>query len=172
MQARDRTTPALPSVSSSSSHRDDDPTSAQRIWRTLYSECITFLITSREIHPERFMLREATHPNNESALLMWLHDAQARNIPVNGLLLRKRAEQLVVVLGNDDVTFSNGPFQGEAWRDVHASLGEFNSASVDAITEWKANVLPMFLARYEDKDIFNSDESGLFYKTKPNRRPC
>ncbi|KAH6935735.1 hypothetical protein HPB50_008676 [Hyalomma asiaticum] len=42
----------------------------------------------------------------ESTLLMWLRDARSRDIPVNGLLLRKRAEQLAVVLGHDDgVTF-------------------------------------------------------------------
>lgn len=27
----------------------------------------------------------------------------------------------------------------------------------------------MLLARYEDKDVFNADESGLFYKTKANK---
>ncbi|KAH6925205.1 hypothetical protein HPB50_001649 [Hyalomma asiaticum] len=53
-------------------------------------------------------MRKAAHPDVESALLMWLRDARARGIPLNGLLLRSRAEQLAVILGHGDITFSEG----------------------------------------------------------------
>ncbi|KAH8038456.1 hypothetical protein HPB51_001571 [Rhipicephalus microplus] len=46
---------------------------------------------SGDMQPKRFRLREASYPDVEEALLMWLRDARSRNIPVNGLLLRKRA---------------------------------------------------------------------------------
>ncbi|KAH7973318.1 hypothetical protein HPB52_024126 [Rhipicephalus sanguineus] len=49
---------------------------------------------SGEVQEKRFRMRKAAHPDVESALLMWLRDARARGIPVNGLLLRSRAEQL------------------------------------------------------------------------------
>ncbi|KAG0433519.1 hypothetical protein HPB47_019824 [Ixodes persulcatus] len=63
---------------------------------------------SGELQEKRFRMRKAAHPEVESALLMWLRDARARGIPVNGLLLRSRAEQLAVILGHGDVTFSEG----------------------------------------------------------------
>lgn len=127
---------------------------------------------SGEINPKRFRLREATHPEVESALLMWLRDARARDIPVNGLMLRKRAEQLAVILGHNDVTFSDGwleRFKARHGVTFMQICGERNSVSVDAVAEWKENELPTFLARYDDKDIFNADESGLFYKAKPTK---
>lgn len=46
---------------------------------------------SGEIQEKRFRMRKAAHPDVESGLLMWLRDARARGIPVNGLLLRSRA---------------------------------------------------------------------------------
>ncbi|KAH6925045.1 hypothetical protein HPB50_027403 [Hyalomma asiaticum] len=63
---------------------------------------------SSEIQEKRFQMRRVVHPDVESALLMWLWDVCSRGIPVNGLLLRSRAEKLVVTLGHDDVTFSEG----------------------------------------------------------------
>ncbi|KAH9374468.1 hypothetical protein HPB48_012474 [Haemaphysalis longicornis] len=47
---------------------------------------------------KRIRLRGASYPKVEEALLLWLRDALAKNIPVNGVLLRKRAEQLAFLL--------------------------------------------------------------------------
>ncbi|KAH8042048.1 hypothetical protein HPB51_020161 [Rhipicephalus microplus] len=63
---------------------------------------------SGDLQPKRFRLREASYPDVEEALLMWLRDARSRNIPVNGLLLRKRAEQLAVVLNQEQFQCSEG----------------------------------------------------------------
>nr|XP_037275623.1 zinc finger protein 287-like [Rhipicephalus microplus] len=38
-----------------------------------------------DLQPKRFRLREASYPDVEETLLMWLPDARSRNIPVNGL---------------------------------------------------------------------------------------
>ncbi|KAH7951741.1 hypothetical protein HPB52_012172 [Rhipicephalus sanguineus] len=82
--------------------------SKQTVSSIVNNKSITGKQVAGEINPKRFRLREATYPDVESALLMWLRDAPSRNIPVNGLLLRKRAEQLAVVLGHDD----GGGFRG------------------------------------------------------------
>lgn len=49
-------------------------------------------------------------------------------------------------------------FQGEA-------------AGIDnhALTDWQENVLKPDLANYNADDIFNIDESGLFFELLPNR---
>lgn len=45
------------------------------------------------------------------------------------------------------------------------------SASVDdtVVDDWKMQSLPAILAGFEPRDIFNADESGLFYKMRPGK---
>ncbi|KAH8034211.1 hypothetical protein HPB51_021881 [Rhipicephalus microplus] len=106
-------------------------------------------------------------------LLMWLCDARSRNIPVNGLLLMKRAAQLAAVLGHDDdITFSDGWLKRSKARHSVTFMqvrSECNCMSVNAIAKWQTNELPALLASYDEKDVFIADESGSFYKAKLNR---
>lgn len=130
---------------------------------------------SGDLQPKRFRLRKASYPNVEEALLMWLRDARSRNIPVNGLLLRKRAEQLAVVLNQEQFQCSEGWLS--RFKSRHAIAfkclsGE--SASVDdtVVADWIADVLPAHLEGYAPRDVFNADESGIFYKLKPGKTFC
>lgn len=127
---------------------------------------------SGEIQEKRFRMRKAAHPDVESALLMWLRDARARGIPVNGLLLRSRAEQLAVILGHGDVTFSEGwlsRFKARHGVVFSAMCGERDSVNESVVSDWQTNRLPALLAKYEDRNIFNADESGLVYKARPSK---
>ncbi|KAH6932753.1 hypothetical protein HPB50_009191 [Hyalomma asiaticum] len=81
---------------------------------------------------------------------MWLHDARARNIPFNGLLLRKEAEHLAVVLGHNDVTINDEwleRFKRRYGATFEQVCGKRNGMSVNAMSEWKADDLPALLAR-------------------------
>ena len=52
---------------------------------------------------------------------------------------------------------------------VHKKLhGEASSAALTAASYWKDNVLDIIRANSQDKDIFNLDETGIFYKMLPN----
>ncbi|KAL3206246.1 hypothetical protein MRX96_040289 [Rhipicephalus microplus] len=53
---------------------------------------------SGDLQPKRFRLREASYPDVEEALLMWLRDARSQNIPVNGLLLQNAQSNLPLFL--------------------------------------------------------------------------
>ncbi|KAH8042288.1 hypothetical protein HPB51_021372 [Rhipicephalus microplus] len=110
---------------------------------------------SGDLQPKRFRLREASYPDVEEALLMWLRDARSRNIPVNGLLLRKRAEQLAVVLNQEQFQCSEGWLS--RFKSRHAIAfkclsGE--SASVDdtVVADWIADVLPAHIEGYAPRD--------------------
>lgn len=124
-----------------------------------------------DLQPKRFRLRDASFPEVEDALLVWLRDARSRNIPVNGFLLRKRAEQLSVILGQDDFKCSEGwlnRFKSRHGISFKCMSGE--SASVDdSVVDWKTQSLPEILEGYEPRDVFNADESGLFYKMRPGK---
>jgi hypothetical protein len=45
------------------------------------------------------------------------------------------------------------------------------SAAVDetVVEDYVSTTLPNFLRDYDSKDVFNMDETGLFYKLLPNR---
>ncbi|KAL3216243.1 hypothetical protein MRX96_006433 [Rhipicephalus microplus] len=61
-----------------------------------------------DLQPKRFRLREASYPDVEETLLMWLPDARSRNIPVNGLSVRIRTEQLAFAFNQEQFHCSEG----------------------------------------------------------------
>lgn len=49
------------------------------------------------------------------------------------------------------------------------ACGESNEVSEEDCQKWKAEILPSLLEKYNESDIFNADESGLFYKCLPDK---
>ena len=47
--------------------------------------------------------------------------------------------------------------------------GESKDVNQYDVKEWHSSVLPRILKEYQPKDIFNADETGLFYKLLPNK---
>ena len=47
--------------------------------------------------------------------------------------------------------------------------GEANSVPKDIVDDWLCNELPSLLEEYDPKDVFNADETGLFFKLLPDR---
>ncbi|KAH8022347.1 hypothetical protein HPB51_023400 [Rhipicephalus microplus] len=58
--------------------------------------------------PDRKRLREAAYPDLENAVLLWLKRARSSNLPINGPILREKAEELSLRLGIDDFKCSDG----------------------------------------------------------------
>lgn len=50
-----------------------------------------------------------------------------------------------------------------------AVQGEEGSVNVGELTDWQTSVLRDELEKYEPKDVFNLDETGLFWKLQPNK---
>ncbi|GBM58486.1 Tigger transposable element-derived protein 4 [Araneus ventricosus] len=48
-------------------------------------------------------------------------------------------------------------------------VGEAASVCSSDINHWMENVWPDIIRNYNEKDIFNADETGLFYKLTPNQ---
>lgn len=120
--------------------------------------------------PKKFRLREATFPEVEDALLIWPHDARSRDIPVNGLLLRKRAEPLAAILGHDDFLCSDGwlsRFKARHGVTFKCISGESDGVDDGVVANWKNQPLPGLLAGYEPHNISNADERGPYYKMRP-----
>lgn len=119
----------------------------------------------------RSKLRKSSHPAVEEALLLWIQDARSKNIPLNGPLIQERAKQLAFGL---DIEFeaSQGWFDrfkrrhGISYKSV---CGESRAADENSVKQWKEETLPTLLRGWKASDIFNLDESGIFFKMLPGR---
>ncbi|UYV75599.1 hypothetical protein LAZ67_13000702 [Cordylochernes scorpioides] len=75
-------------------------------------------------------------------------------------------------MGQDNFEASNGwleKFKARRNIDFKRLHGEAGSVDANSIATWKGGIIPSLLAKYSPQDIFNADETGLFYKLLPNR---
>ncbi len=101
----------------------------------------------------------------------WSCTARSKGVPVTGRLIQEKALMLSLEMGHDDFTASNGWLQCFQKRhNIRSAVlhGEAASVSEDTVADWKQR-LPSICEGYELADIFNADETGLFYRTLPDR---
>ena len=117
-------------------------------------------------------LRLAEYEDVEQCLSKWFTQCRNQNIPLGGPMVKTKAEQFAARLGHNDFKASNGWVDNFIKRhDIgfRKVSGESASVSDEVCSEWKA-LLPSLLAEYEPHNIFNADETGLFFKCAPLRR--
>ena len=116
-------------------------------------------------------MRKSTYADVEDALFLWLKDARTKSVPVSGPLLKEKANKFAKDMG---VTFNCS----DGWLDrfkrrkdvtFRVISGEAHSAPQQSVDHWLKNELPKILLRYEEKDVFNADETGLFFKLLPEK---
>jgi hypothetical protein len=107
----------------------------------------------------------------ENILFTWYQQARASNIPVDGAILWGKVKIIAAHLNIENFTPSKGWIA--RFRDRHGLVykklaGE--SAAVDSkSTETWLERLPSLLEGYEQRDIYNADQTGLFYNVLPDR---
>lgn len=115
-------------------------------------------------------LRQSTHNDIEKALLQWFTDKRSRGIPISGPLLQKKAEEFGKALGKEDYKCSESWIKRFRARNniVPGKIsGESGSVDVEVTDQWIKTVWPNVRKNYEDEEIFNADETGLFFKLTP-----
>ncbi|GBN47339.1 Tigger transposable element-derived protein 4 [Araneus ventricosus] len=95
----------------------------------------------------------------------------AKKIPVSGSTIQHKGKELADPLGIENFSASN------LWLDrfrirnnitCRSLCGEAADVDPSSCEGWQES-LPLFLARYNDKDIFNMDEKTLFFRALPNK---
>ncbi|XP_043469542.1 tigger transposable element-derived protein 4-like [Leptopilina heterotoma] len=107
----------------------------------------------------------------ENCLLEWIKEIRDKNIPMDGPLLKEKARDFATKIGIQDFSASNGWFEGFKRRHdiVFKTLsGESKSVDVRVCNQWTKD-LPNLLTEYDPEDIYNADETGLFFKCLPNK---
>ncbi|KAK1343146.1 hypothetical protein QTO34_015921 [Cnephaeus nilssonii] len=125
---------------------------------------------SLRFDPKRKRLRTAFYTDLEEALMRWYRIAQCLNVPVNGPMLRLKANDFAQKLGHNDFKCSNGwldRFKSRYGLVFRAQPVEATGVSVDPSAVWHQNILPYYLNDYHPKNVFNIKETGLLYRMLP-----
>lgn len=107
----------------------------------------------------------------DHCLLKWFTQKRANNMTITNAVLQAKAQEFGKKLNYCDFKCS------ESWivrfkrrHNITSAkiVGEAAEVNVDVVNDWLQNKWPDIRTNYKDKDIFNGDETGLFYKLTPN----
>ena len=108
--------------------------------------------------------RRCLYPELNEKIFEWVSSARAKNIPITGRMIQEKAIILSTELGYDDFTASNGWLNRFQIRhNIKCSIlsGESADVPTDVIEDWSKR-LSDICSGYDDKNIFNCDETGYF----------
>ncbi|XP_023721482.1 tigger transposable element-derived protein 4-like [Cryptotermes secundus] len=117
-------------------------------------------------------LRKPERSDVDEALLKWFKQQRSDNVPVSGPLLMVKAEEFAKKLKDEEFVC------GAGWTDKfklrhNITFGKVSGAArgvnTETTTEWLTAVWPSIRKGYADKDIFNADETGIFFRLTPDR---
>ena len=121
--------------------------------------------SSTSLNRKRKMRKTGNEEINE-LLLKWFTDCTARRIPVTGPLMKEKALQFASQLSNEDFKASNGWLDSFVKRNnikfgkLH---GEAGDVADETVADWKSKLTEL-CAGYSPRDIYNMDETGLFFR--------
>lgn len=119
----------------------------------------------------RKWLRQVTYKDVEQALFKWFVSARTMNVPISGPLMLATANVFVSLLGFLEFNPGNGWIHRFKERHgiVYKSVsGEGASVDAEKAEQWLEGKLEE-VRRYEENEVYNADETGLFYQMRPFR---
>lgn len=128
-------------------------------------------VASGSVSSKTKRLRTAKYENLETELLQWFKNVRHNNVSLSGPIIRIKAKEIADRLKISDFQFSDGWFARFKKRHNITSqkvCGEANKISEETADEWIKSFL-MILENYDPDDVFNMDESGMFFNLQPDR---
>ncbi|XP_064461630.1 tigger transposable element-derived protein 4-like [Ornithodoros turicata] len=125
-----------------------------------------------EFAPKRKRMRTAAHKDLEDVLLAWIRQARSSNLPVSGVVLRAKAEEIALRLHVEGFSCSDGWLDrfrkrhGLVFRSIVGESADVNDA---ACTDWRSSRLKDLMEEYDAVDIYNVDETALYYQLLPQK---
>ena len=115
--------------------------------------------------------RKTDHEEINKVVWEWFKDMSRRKLPISGSVLQEKALQFAEDLGNTEFKASNGCLESFRKRNNIAfdvKSGEKADADIAVVKHWKEK-LPTLLEGYNPCDIFNMNETGLFFRTTEDK---
>ena len=106
----------------------------------------------------------------ERDLVTWFHQARSENIRLNGPILLEKAQSLAIQMNSDFVPTKSWLERLKKRENINSQKlhGNKKAADLEGAETWVSTVLLSVIQDYVPSDVFNADESGLFYKTTPS----
>lgn len=125
-------------------------------------------------NPNIQKLRKPQHEKLDQSLLKWFTQQRSSGVTINGPILKSKAEELGNKLGDDGNEFTCSRSWIERFKKRHNIAsgkisGEAASVDMNVVAEWLRNKWPTIRQHFHNDDIFNADETGLFYKLTPDK---
>ncbi|XP_061890779.1 tigger transposable element-derived protein 4-like [Entelurus aequoreus] len=115
-------------------------------------------------------IKLAKNPDVEKALYLWYCDVRKKHptLPLRRDLLSQKAEQFARDLGAANFIPSNGWFTRFKQRyNLTYKRVCGRDGNVSQLGDWKARLAKIF-SDYQPRDIYNADETALFFKRTPD----
>ena len=116
-------------------------------------------------HTKYLSHHQLQYPEIDEECWKFFCKVHSKNIPVNGPMLLAEANEIALKHNYDKFTASNGWLQHFSTHHLikFANLhDEFTDVSDEAVQQWKEK-LPKICAGYHPRDIFNCNETGVFF---------
>nr|XP_006817586.1 PREDICTED: tigger transposable element-derived protein 4-like [Saccoglossus kowalevskii] len=94
------------------------------------------------------------------------------NVPISGPILQAKVEDLGQKMNHVEFKASNGwleRFKSRHGITFKSMCGEAASVSDVMVDDWVTLTLPGLIDGYAPRDIFNADETGLFFRLMPDK---
>ena len=146
-----------------------DRSTISKIWQK-HEKWLAILLTSQTA--SIFRQRSVQFPELDKALQIWTAQAVTAGLPLTDMILQQKGIEFAQMLniGENQMKFTNGwvyRFRRNGLHRVKFS-GEANSAPIETLPEERAR-LRALLAKYDKEDIYNADETGVFFRMEPNQ---
>lgn len=127
---------------------------------------------SREFNLEYKKVRAPEFPTVDSALLEWFNKQRSRNLPLSGPILIEKAKEIASLQTQHSFLASEGWFNN--WKKRHSivfkkAAGEESAVDDNVVSDWIESTWPDISRPFAPNDIFNADETGLFYRCLPDK---
>jgi hypothetical protein len=107
----------------------------------------------------------------ESAVALWAEHVIGNKQTLTGYLIQDKAKEFAQLLNEDKFNASNGWLHNFKKRyniREYKRQGEADSAPLDKLPEFRCN-LQSIIQPYQLDDVFNCDETSLYYRMEPSR---
>lgn len=117
-------------------------------------------------------LKDDTNADISENVYEWFVSQRSKHIPISGPILQEYARSVTEQLDHS-TTFkaSNGwldRFRNRYNIQFRTISGEVRSVDLNTVEDWKSR-LRSIIEHYDPENIFNADETGLFFKLLPDR---
>lgn len=115
-------------------------------------------------------LKNSKYLEIEEKLLIWFREIREKGIPISSDLLSQKAKDIAENLKIKNFVCCNGWLSRFKHRNMLTTgqiSGESGSANTNNANAWICDKWQTLREKFRDENIFNADETGLFYKCTP-----